>query len=503
MSAAPTLTIWVDGIGRSRADVERVLRESVRQAAPGTEVVCLLAADEEYSENWPVDAAVLLVPLPGDDAVSLNRLLSQTRTDWVVWIDASANLAPGALGHVETAVARFDIDLLYGDSRLPGSQRTHRPAFSPIRLRSQDYLGDLRGFRVEALRQSGGFGAGNAGAHPLDLSLRLGTDAARVLRIPEILSVSTAPIRPSTEQHRRVVAEFLGARDIVAEVTVAEVTVAAVALRLNYPLTCTPLVSIIIPTRGSSATIRGAESVLVVDAVRGILERSTYPSLEIVVVADDETPQSVIDALVCLAGDSLRLVRWSADFNFSAKMNRGAIFARGAYLVLLNDDVDLITPGWIEAMLGLAQQPGVGLVGSLLFFEDGTVQHGGHVYSASWAGHIAFGWAADRDDDLGSLGVDREVSGVTAACAMIRADTFWQLGGFSRDYAGNYNDVDLSLKVRGSGLSVIWTPHARLHHFESKTRIASVKPAELLTLRAHWGTRLLSDPYWSGSPEQS
>ena len=497
MSAAPTLTIWVDGIGRSRADVERVLRESARQAAPGTEFVCLLAADEERSEDWPVDAAVLIVPLPEDDAVSLNRLLLQTRSDWIVWIDASANLAPGGLGHVETAVARFDIDLLYGDSRLPGSQRTHRPAFSPIRLRSQDYLGDVRGFRVEALRQGGGFRAGNAGAHPLDLSLRLGADAARVLRIPEILSVSTMPIRPSTEQHRRVVAQFLGARDIVAEVTVV-----AEALQLNYPLASAPLVSIIIPTRGSSAKIRGAESVLVVDAVRGILERSTYPSLEIVVVADDETPQSVIDALVCLAGDSLRLVRWSEDFNFSAKMNRGAIFSRGAYLVLLNDDVDLITPGWIEAMLGLAQQPGVGLVGSFLFFEDGTVQHGGHVYSASWAGHIAFGWAADRDDDLGSLGVDREVSGVTAACAMIRADTFWQLGGFSRGYAGNYNYVDLSLKVRQSGRSVIWTPHARLYHFESKSRIATVEPAELMTLRAHWGTRLLSDPYWPSSPQQ-
>ena len=100
------------------------------------------------------------------------------------------------------------------------------------------------------------------------------------------------------------------------------------------------------------------------------------------------------------------------------------------------------------------------------------------------------------------MGVDREVSGVTAACAMIRADTFWQLGGFSLDYAGNYNDVDLSLKVRESGRSVIWTPHARLYHFESKSRIATVEPSELVTLRAHWGTWLLSDPYWPSSDGQ-
>ena len=145
MSAAPTFTIWVDGIGRSRADIERVLDESALQAALGTDFVCLVAANEEDSADWAVDAAVLLVPLPDDGAAAvLNRLLSQTRSDWVLWIDASAQLAPGALAQVESAVARFDIDLLYGDSRLPGSRRTHRPAFSPIRLRSQDYLGDVR-----------------------------------------------------------------------------------------------------------------------------------------------------------------------------------------------------------------------------------------------------------------------------------------------------------------------------------------------------------------------
>ena len=144
----------------------------------------------------------------------------------------------------------------------------------------------------------------------------------------------------------------------------------------------------------------------------------------------------------------------------------------------------------------MAQQPDVGLVGTLLFFEDGTIQHGGHLYSASWAGHSAFGWEASRDDRLGSMRVDREVSGVTAACAMVRADTFWEVGGFSLDFAGNYNDVDLSLKVAATGRRNIWTPHARLIHFESKTRVPSVLPAELETLRARWGTRLLSDPYW-------
>ncbi|MBC7403263.1 MAG: glycosyltransferase [Microbacteriaceae bacterium] len=271
------------------------------------------------------------------------------------------------------------------------------------------------------------------------------------------------------------------------------------SLRIRYPVDGEPLVSVIIPTRGSTALIRGRPNVLVVDAVRGIVERSTYRAFELVIVADDATPQKVIDELILIAGDRLRLVRWSEAFNFSAKMNRGALFARGEYLILLNDDVELLSPDWIETMLGLTQQPDVGLVGTLLFFEDGTVQHGGHLYSASWAGHIALGWQASRDDGIGSMRVDREVSGVTAACAMIRADTFWEVGGFSRDFAGNYNDVDLSLKVAAIGRRNIWTPHASLIHFESKTRVAAVLPGELETLRARWGTRLLSDPYW---PEQ-
>lgn len=498
VSTGQTIAVWLDGTDRTGAEVEAVLHEVVRQVRPGSEVICLVAPDVRQDWLGLESGGARIIPLAdeGDGAV-LDQLLSETRTDWVVWMDASARLAPGALGVIERELSRFEIDLFYGDSELAGARRIRRPAFSPLRLRSQDYLGDVRGFRVEAVRRAGGFSGGLAGAHPLDLALRLGGDADRVLRIPQVLTHSHEAVHPATESRRLAVARFLAAEGIVADVDLV-----GEGLRVRYPVPSDPLVSIIIPTRGGKARIRGRDSVLVVDAVRGILERSTYSCLEFVIVADDETPQSVIDELVGLAGDCLLLVRWSEEFNFSAKINRGAIYASGEYLVLLNDDVDVITPDWIEALLGLAQQPSVGLVGALLLFEDGTVQHGGHLYSASWAGHIAFGWAADRDDELGSMSVDREVSGVTAACAMIRADTFWEVGGLSLDYAGNYNDVDLSLKVAATGRSIIWTPHARLHHFESQTRVATVEPAELATLRAHWGTRLLADPYWpSGTPQ--
>ena len=112
---------------------------------------------------------------------------------------------------------------------------------------------------------------------------------------------------------------------------------------------------------------------------------------------------------------------WDAPFNFSAKMNRGAVAASGEYLLLLNDDVEVVTDDWIETLLGLAQQDGVGIVGAQLYFEDSTVQHAGQIYTGGVAGHAAFGWAGGRDDSIKSMATDHEVSGVTAACALIRA----------------------------------------------------------------------------------
>ena len=471
MRYAPILELWVDCAGLLPEEVEAALAR-LRQQCDVADVAFLA-----------VDGAA--------EPSELNELLAHGTADWLVWIDASASLAPGALTLIQAALGRFDVDVFYGYSSHPDGVIVRRPSASPIRLRSQDYIGPVRGFRTTAIREAGGFAPDASGSYPLELALRLSQVGARTLRIPEVLSIQVEPSPGSAAVDCGVVSRYLDGIGIENSIEPGDGSV-----RVRYPVVGEPLVSLVIPTRGSSAVIHGRPSVLVVDAVRGIVERSTYRAFELVIVADDATPQDVIDELILVAGDRLRLVRWSEAFNFSAKMNRGTLFAQGEYLVLLNDDVELISPDWIETMLGLAQQRDVGLVGTLLYFEDGTVQHGGHLYSASWAGHIALGWEASCDDWIGSMRVDREVSGVTAACAMIRADTFWEVGGFSLDFAGNYNDVDLSLKVAATGRRNIWTPHARLIHFESKTRVPSVLPAELETLRARWGTRLLSDPYW-------
>ena len=522
MIGASRITIWIIGCGQPTDEVEAALRSVIGQ---GCSISCLADAAtlEHLARRGLATPEVALVTSHASGSVSLPSLLTDTAADWIIALDATSRMLPQSLQKISDVIDRFDVDLLYGDSITFGGRAVRRPTFSPVRLRSRDYLGGLRGVRVAALRASGGFtteasngssasgdsasgasataasgvgvsgvGVSGVGAEWWDVALRLGVDVDRVVRIPEALTMSPAQPPVATENGRQVVFSHLSALGIPAEIEI----LASGSLGLRYPIIDEPIVSIIIPTRGSRALIRGRTRDLVVDAVRGIIERSTYPNVEFVVVADDATPQRVIDALHALAGNRLRLVRWSSSFNFSAKMNRGAVHAAGEYLLLLNDDVELISPDWIETMLGLITQPGIGLVGTLLFFEDGTVQHGGHLYAGGWAGHIAPGWPATRDDDLASMAADREVSGVTAACAMISADLYRQIGGFSNDYAGNYNDVDFAFKVRSTGKSIIWTPRARLFHFESKSRTATIQPEELTTIRQHWGSRMLTDPYW-------
>lgn len=411
--------------------------------------------------------------------------------EYSLWIEVGAGLRKGAIDRFTAVAARFDADALFcdGTARVDGRRRTLlRPDFSPLRILEQDYLGDAILIRTSLL-------AGRVG--PLSRNDLLGLIArlapASVVHIPELLTRRAGPPPlADVEERREEVIQLLNDAGLSAEVHLEREI-----LRVVPKFAVFPLVSIIIPTRGSSAVIGGETRVLVVEAVRGIVTRSTYSTFEIVIVADDETPQSVIDELVKIAGGLLTVVRWSGRFNFSGKINRGAAHSRGDYLLLLNDDVDVISPDWIESMVGLCMLSGIGMVGANLVFENGHVQHAGHFYQDRGAGHIAFDWQPGEDDAVGSMHVDREVSGVTAACALVSKEDFDRVGGFSKNFPGNYNDVDFSLKIRSTGARIIWTPWARLHHYESQTRDARTAVAEQRQLRARWGARTETDGYWA------
>lgn len=261
-----------------------------------------------------------------------------------------------------------------------------------------------------------------------------------------------------------------------------------------------PTVSVIIPSIGSTGVVHGVEREFVVEAVRSVLATAGVP-VEILIVAGREMPAAVVDTAVALGPQGVvRIVRYDAEFNFSATVNLGAAHASGEYLLLLNDDTEVISQDWLAQLLDAAAAgrtgatAAAGAVGARLLFEDGTLQHAGHTYRTS-LDHVGFGLPGDSIGRHGVLGVRRPVAGVTAACMLTPARVFDEVGGFTTLLPGNYNDVDYCMKLRYLGYEVVYEPQAVLYHFESQSRVAGVRPDEIALIQRRWLTRLIDDPF--------
>lgn len=415
--------------------------------------------------------------------------------EWVVFVAAGDAVTRDAL-HFATN-ADDDVDVLYGDTRhlvkredrLPTYQR--RPSYSPERLRSHNYIGELVIARRSTVDAAGGLESlTNTDAH--DRNLRLCELARRVQRIPEILNITpSANFLP--EANPDAVSRHLARVGISAEV---EFDAETPRVRVRRLLTRRPLVSVIIPTRGSNAELRGSSVPLVVNTVRTLLERSTYENLEIVIVADTPTPTEVRGELKRLGGDRLLIVDYDQAFNFSVKNNIGVAHSSGEFVLLLNDDTEIIAPDAIETMLALFEDPGVGIVGPILYFEDGSIQSAGHVFTPDPTDMYRL-QPADTRGAHNYVRVQREASSVIAACLLTSRSVFEMVGGLSTQFPGNWNDIDFALKVQQAGYKVVFTPYASFYHFESKTRVALRIEAEVAKLGYRWGDILDDDPFFN------
>lgn len=415
--------------------------------------------------------------------------------EWVVFLPAGDSVTRDALHFAASAAP--DVDVLYGDTRhnikrkdrFPTYQR--RPSYSPERLRSHDYIGGMIIARRHVVDSAGGIDAlTTTDAH--DRNLRLCELAQHVVRVAEIFNVT-----PSTnflpEANVDAVANHLSRMGIDAT---AEFDADTPCVRVRRRLRRRPLVSVIIPTRGSSAELRGVSTPLVVNTVRTLLERSTYQELEIVVVADTPTPPDVRQQLERVGGDRLMVVDFDQAFNFAVKNNLGVAHSGGEFILLLNDDTEIITNDAIETMLANFEDPEVGIVGPILYFEDGTIQSAGHVFSPDPTDMYRLK-PADTRGAHNYVRVQREASSVIAACLLTSRKVFEEVGGLSTQFPGNWNDIDFALKVQQAGYKVLFTPYAKFYHFESKTRVALRIEAEVAKLGHRWGDILDDDPYFN------
>lgn len=420
----------------------------------------------------------------------ISAVLASSQADFWVLTREPGQLLVSGIDAVREATMNSSAQVWIGDSRNERGIRTYRPTFSRLLLRQVDALGPVVVVRTSVLREMISHTQIVPSLWPLAIGLHV--DPAAVQVIPEVLGVGGATqseLGDSIESACELVRTELDRSGIVAAVQ----PIPLGRRDVQYVISGQPLVSIVIPTRG---TVHDGRA-FVVDAVRSIVEKSSYSNYELVIVADEPTPQQVVDDIDRLAGTRVRWVRWSEPFNFSNKMNLGAVCASGKYLLVLNDDIEVVSTDWIERMVSLLGVDGIGHAGALLFFENQTIQHAGHFHRRG-AGHVNFGESIRLKDPNQLLVLDQLRAGVTAACSAMTRELFFDIGGFSPQFPGNYNDVDLCCKVRNAGLLNAVSGHARLYHFESITRNAQVQKFELERLFSRWWRYLEHDEYSRG-----
>jgi GT2 family glycosyltransferase len=440
-----------------------------------------------------------------------NDALALAAGEFVALLDHDDTLHPDALAHVAAALdANPEADYAYTDEDKIDLRGRHsspffKPDWSPERMRTQMYSCHFSVFRRALVEEVGGFDPAFEGSQDWDLVLKVTERARAVVHVPRVLyhwrmlensAAASGEAKPyAAEAGVRAVQAHCDRIGLQARVELDPVDPGI--LHLEPALTDEPLVSIVIPTNGSRREIRFEQVVLVLNCVRSIVERSTYSNYEIVCVVDEGTDPVVLAELGEIAGERLRLVEFSGPFDFSAKVNRGAVHSDGEHLLLLNDDIEVTTPDWIERMVMYSAEAGIGAVGGRLLWGDSRIQHAGVAYEGALPHHHYRGFSAGFTGYANAVRIARDCLTVTAACLMTRRDVFERLGGFTSTFPVNFNDVDYCLKAHVDGLRIVYDPDLVMFHFESSSRDAVVESWEVGLLLARWGHVTAADPFVS------
>jgi O-antigen biosynthesis protein len=446
----------------------------------------------------------------GGIVAASNDALRLAEGEFVALLDHDDALHPDALAIVhETIALEPEADYVYTDEDKIDESGHHqapffKPDWSPERMRTQMYTCHLSVLRRTLMEEVGGFDAEFEGSQDWDIVLKVTERARRVLHVPRVLyhwrTLQTSAAGAGEEA--KPYAFEAGTRAVQAHCERIGLK-ANVSRDLEFPgvyhleprLTEEPLVSVVIPTAGQRREVRYREVVLVEHCVESILTTSTYENLEIVCVVDSQVEAATRDRLRELGGERLRLVEFEGEFNFSAKINRGAVNSRGDHLLILNDDMEVVTPSWIERLVMYAERPEIGAVGARRWWQDGRLQHAGILFeNGGYPGHIYYGFPGGSGSYSNNILVAQNYLAVTAACMMVARDAFEEVGGFSLDFPMNYNDMDFCLKLAASGRRNVYDPDTILYHFESSSRDTEVADWEKDKLRERWLARTAVDP---------
>ncbi len=416
----------------------------------------------------------------GHISAASNSALEMARGEFSALLDHDDEISIDALYRfAELLNEHPDADMIYSDEdKISEEGIRHMPFFkpdwSPDTFLSQMYSGHLGAYRTEILRRIGGFRIGFEGSQDYDLVLRFTEQTFRIYHIPRILyhwrTIQGSTAREAESKNyayvaaKKAIQEALDRRGEGGRVDF--VPDRHGQYRVRYPVRGNPLISIIIPTRDNVPSLE--------KCLASIFQRTTYANFEVLIVDNGsvrEETKALFDHWKSTEKDRVRVVPVDIPFNYSRLNNEGVRHAKGDILVLLNDDIEVISPGWLEEMAGQAQRAKIGAVSAVLLYPDDTIQHAGLILGVGGvANHSHKFVPASSPGYFGRLLISANYAAVTGACLMVNKKRYLDAGGLDEELAVAYNDVDFCLRLLRKGYRNIVLAHLRLYHHESKSR---------------------------------
>jgi GT2 family glycosyltransferase len=430
-------------------------------------------------------------------------------TRWLLLVEEDCQLRPHALywfAHqacLNPNVAMIYSDHDYIDSNGERCSPVLKPEWSPELFLSQNFVGGVLMVNTDYLIEEN---FENITVYSIVLQL-FGSlkpykiDGLDVCRIPALLfskpllEESDNRVLEAVEKEQRQLKQYFDKQEIFADLSLFR----NFYKKVIYGFKEKPLISIIIPTRDMLHHLERC--------VESLLDKTTYNNFEIIIVDNQsEEPETLAYFAKVSALQNVRVIEYNKPFNYSSINNYAAKYCKGDVFCLLNNDTEVISPNWLEVMLGQLQQSNVGAVGIKLLFPDGTVQHAGDaVGPGGCADHFFSGFEEEQAGYMGRAIVAQDLSAVTAACLLTQRDVFESLNGLDEKHLSvAFNDVDYCLRVREKGMRVVFTPYVKMYHHESVSRgkddnlekIARAKK-EADYIRSRWGYVLKNDPFYN------
>ena len=450
-------------------------------------------------------------------AAALNACIDMADGEYISIVEHTDILHTAVLHDMMKEICDKDADFVYTDEAYflsPNSSDItfihFKPDYAPDNLIANNYIGHFISVKRSLMEKCGCFRGGVEGAQEHELLLRV-TDAAEcITHIPEVLyycrvmeELANNPAGDNShpaDAGKKVVEYYLRQKGFSAQVcsTRKGLNVFRVSYDIPYPH---PLVSIIIPNYEHLDDLK--------KCIESIKEKTSYENYEIIVVENNSKDLAIFEYYDAISKeDNIRVINWpGTGFNWSA-INNYAVkdFAEGEYILLMNNDMEVISSDWIQEMMMYSQRQDVGLTGAMLYYPDNTIQHAGVITGfGDLVGH-AFSYCRRGESGYANrLLYAQDMSAVTGACMLMRRTVFEKIGGINEDFPVEYNDIDLCFRLRDAGYLIVWTPYAELYHYESKSRgdqnnaeKRKKTQAEIQKFRSKWESMLKGgDPYYN------